>query len=195
MAFESTPLPYEIDALEPHMSKDTLSFHWGKHLLTYVTNVNTAVAGTDDENLSMEEIMKKSSGGLFNNSAQVWNHDFFFQGMSPNGGGKPTGKLLEMIESSFGSFEEFSEKFQAAGAPGPAFGSGWVWLVANGDKLEIQFTQNAENPLASGTGTPIVTYDVWEHAYYLDHQNLRPRYIKTFMENLVNWEIASERLG
>lgn len=192
--FTLTPPPYELDALEPHMSKQTMEFHWGKHHQTYVTNMNTALAGTPDENLSVEEVMMKAEGPLFNNAGQVWNHDFFWNSMKPNGGGEPTGKLAEMINASFGSFAEFKEKFQAAGAPGPAFGSGWIWLVANGDKLSIEFTKDAMNPLKAGTGTPLLTYDVWEHAYYLDHQNLRPRYISTFMDSLVNWDAAAARL-
>jgi Fe-Mn family superoxide dismutase len=195
MEFTLDKPPYELDALEPHMSKQTMEFHWGKHHQTYVTNVNNLVKGTEDENKSMEEIMMKASGGLFNNAAQVWNHDFFWQSMKPGGGGEPTGKLAEMITASFGSFAEFKEKFCAAGAPGPAFGSGWIWLVEKDGKLAIEFTKDAQNPLAAGTGKPLITYDVWEHAYYLDHQNLRPRYITTFMDNLVNWDKASERLG
>eukprot|EP00894_Picocystis_sp_ML_P000090 jgi/Pico_ML_1/50607/g1789.t1 len=182
------------------MSKSTLEFHWGKHHQTYVNNLNGQIEGKPEENLSLEEVMKAAWNDgnptpLFNNAGQVWNHDFFWQSMSPNGGGKPTGKLLEKIEESFGSFDDFVAKFKAAGAPGAVFGSGWVWLVEAADgKLAIRQTPNAVNPLVQGEKC-LLTYDCWEHAYYLDFQNRRPDYIGTFVDKLVNWDKVAERLG
>lgn len=188
------------DALEPHMSKSTLEFHWGKHHQTYVNNLNGQVEGKPEEQLTLEEVMKAAWNDgkptpMFNNAGQVWNHDFFWQSMSPNGGGKPTGKLLEKIEESFGSYDDFLAKFKAAGAPGAVFGSGWVWLVETADgKLAIRQTPNAVNPLVQGEKC-LLTYDCWEHAYYLDFQNRRPDYIGTFVDKLVNWDKVAERLG
>uniref|UniRef100_A0A061SAN1 Superoxide dismutase n=1 Tax=Tetraselmis sp. GSL018 TaxID=582737 RepID=A0A061SAN1_9CHLO len=199
-AFTLAPPPFELDALEPHISKRTMEFHWGKHHQTYVNNLNAATEGKPEADMSLEDIMMKSwnngaGGGLFNNAGQVWNHDFYWNSMKPNGGGEPSGKLMDMINASFGSFDDFKSKFIAAGAPGPAFGSGWVWLVEKDGKLEIQFTTNAENPVVLGTGNPLITYDVWEHAYYLDYQNARPSYVTTFVEKLVDWDAAAARLS
>ncbi|CAG9465072.1 unnamed protein product [Pedinophyceae sp. YPF-701] len=188
--------PYALDALEPHMSKDTLEFHWGKHHRAYVDNGNKQIAGTDLENKSLEEIVLASWNNgsptpVFNNAAQVWNHTFFWESMKPNGGGKPSGALASAIDASFGSFDEFVTQFKAAGAT--QFGSGWAWLVVNKDKkLEVVKTPNAENPVCSGL-TPILTMDVWEHAYYLDQQNKRPAYMDTFVDKLINWDAVAAR--
>jgi len=199
--FELKPPPFELDALEKFgMSKETLEFHWGKHQATYVNNLNAAVEGTPDESKSLVEIMnmasKENKAGLFNNSGQVFNHEFWWEGLTPNGGGKPSGALLEALERDFGSFEEFATKFKAAAAPGPAFGSGWVWLVKGSDgKLCIDFTQNAENPISTGSGTPLFTCDVWEHAYYVDFRNNRAGFAAGVLEKLINWDKVSERFA
>lgn len=185
-------LPYSQDALEPHISANTLSFHYGKHHNAYVVNLNKLTAGTELESKSLEEIVKSSEGGIFNNAAQVWNHTFYWNSMKPNGGGAPTGKIAELIDSSFGSYDEFKTQFAAAGAT--QFGSGWAWLVKKGDKLEIVKTANAETPLTDSSVTPLITMDVWEHAYYLDFQNARPAYIETFLSSLVNWDFANANL-
>ncbi len=191
MAFELPKLPYAIDALEPYISKQTIEFHYGKHHQAYVNNLNNLVPDTEFENASLEEIIKKASGGIFNNGAQIWNHTFYWNCLKPNGGGIPTGKLLEAINKSFGSFEEFKQKFSTAAAT--LFGSGWAWLVKKQDgSLEIVQESNAGNPLKNGH-TPLLTCDVWEHAYYLDQQNKRPDYISSFW-NLVDWDAVSARL-
>ncbi len=191
MAFELPKLPYAIDALEPHISKQTIEFHYGKHHQAYVNNLNNLVPGTEFENASLEEIVKKASGGIFNNGAQIWNHTFYWNCLKPNGGGVPTGKLLEAINKSFGSFDEFKQKFSTAAAT--LFGSGWAWLVKNNDgSLTIVQESNAGNPLRNGL-TPLLTCDVWEHAYYIDQQNKRPDYISAFW-NLVDWDAVSARL-
>jgi len=188
--------PYALDALEPHMSKQTLEFHWGKHHRAYVDNMNKQIAGTDLEGKSLEEIVLASwnSGNptpVFNNAAQVWNHTFFWESMKPNGGGEPTGKLADAIKASFGSFDEFKTQFKAAGAT--QFGSGWAWLVADkSGKLSIEKTPNAVTPVVEGK-TPILTMDVWEHAYYLDVQNRRPDYMTTFVDKLIDWESVGKR--
>jgi Fe-Mn family superoxide dismutase len=195
-ALELKSPPYALDALEPHMSKQTLEFHWGKHHRTYVDNMNKQIAGTDLDGKSLPEIVvaswnKGSPTPVFNNAAQVWNHDFFWEGMSPNGGGKPSGKLAEAIDSAFGSLDEFKTQFKAAGAT--QFGSGWAWLVADkSGKLSIEKTPNAVTPVVEGK-TPILTMDVWEHAYYLDFQNRRPDFMSTYVDKLVNWEKVAER--
>ena len=189
MAFTLPKLPFAKDALEPHMSAETFSFHHEKHHNAYVTNLNKLIEGTEFENKSLEEIIKKSSGGIFNNAAQVWNNTFFWNSLSPKGGGKASGALAEKINEDFGSFEKFEEEFKNAGAT--QFGSGWAWLVLDGGKLKVEKTANAETPLTKGQ-TPLLTIDVWEHAYYLDFQNRRPDFISTFLEKLANWEFAAE---
>jgi Fe-Mn family superoxide dismutase len=196
MAFTLPDLPYAQDALAPHISAETLSFHHGKHHKAYVDKANDAVKGTDLESLSLEELIKKSwadkNMGVFNNAAQIWNHTFYWHSMKPNGGGKPTGAIADAIDKSFGSYDKFAEEFKAAGAG--QFGSGWAWLVKNGDKLEVRKTLNAENPITDGV-TPLLTMDVWEHAYYLDYQNRRPDYIGDFLDKLVNWYFANQNLA
>lgn len=195
-AMELKPPPYDLNALEPHMSQQTLEFHWGKHHRAYVTNMNKQIEGTELEDKPLEEIIKASWNGgnpspVFNNAAQVWNHTFFWEGMGPGCGGQPSGKLAEAISSSFGSFDDFKSKFAAAGAT--QFGSGWAWLVASPDgSLEIEKTPNAVCPLVEGK-TAILTMDVWEHAYYLDFQNARPGYISTYIDNLINWDVVAKR--
>ena len=187
MSFELPILPYATDALAPHISAETIEFHYGKHHQTYVTNLNNLIAGTEFEGLSLEEIVKKSSGGIFNNAAQVWNHTFYWNSLSPNGGGAPTGGLAYAIDRTFGSFEKFKEEFTKTALT--TFGSGWAWLVKkpNGG-LELVSTSNAATPLTDGL-TPVLTCDVWEHAYYIDYRNLRPKYLEAFWA-LVNWEFA-----
>lgn len=181
-------LPYTLDALEPTISKETLEYHYGKHHQTYVTNLNNLIKGTEFEKLSLEEIILKSSGPIFNNAAQVWNHTFYWNCMSPNGGGEPTGKLADAINKKFGSFEEFKKLFSAASIG--TFGSGWGWLVKNADgSLEIISTSNAGIPMQQDKKA-LLTCDVWEHAYYIDYRNARPNYVEKFW-NLVNWEFVS----
>jgi superoxide dismutase, Fe-Mn family len=193
MAFELPALPYARDALAPHMSEQTFDFHYGKHHAAYVKNLNGLIEGTEHENSSLEEIIRAApAGGLFNNAAQVWNHTFFWNSMAPGGGGDPEGDLKAAIESSFGSVDELKQKFAQAATT--LFGSGWTWLVAGDGGLEIVQTKDADNPLAHGQKA-LVTVDVWEHAYYLDYQNARPAYIETWLENLVNWQWASENLA
>ena len=192
MAITLPDLPYAKDALEPHISARTLEFHHDKHHQAYVTNLTKLIAGTDMENMSLEDIIKKSSGdaakaGIFNNAAQVWNHTFYWNCMKKNGGGKPGAKLLAKIEAAFGSFDKFIEEIKNAAVT--QFGSGWAWLVLDGDTVKIMKTSNADCPLAHGQKA-ILTIDVWEHAYYLDFQNRRPDYVATFFEKLVNWEFA-----
>ena len=193
MAFELPALPYAQDALEPHMSANTFSFHYSKHHQAYVTNLNKMIEGTAFEGKSLEDVIKSSDGGVFNNAAQVWNHTFFWHSMKPSGGGAPTGKIADLINRDFGSYDAFKEAFSTAGAT--QFGSGWAWLVLNGDKLEVRKTPNAETPLTDDGVTPLLTMDVWEHAYYLDHQNARPKYIETFLNELVNWDFANQNLA
>lgn len=191
MAHELPTLPYEMNALEPHISKETLEYHYGKHHQAYVTNLNKLVPGTEFENSSLEEIIKSASGGIFNNAAQIWNHTFYWNCLSPNGGGEPTGALADAINDAFGSFAEFKAKFSSTAAT--TFGSGWAWLIKNADgKLELVSTSNADNPLTSNV-TPMLTCDVWEHAYYIDYRNARPQYIEHFW-NLVNWEFVASHL-
>ena len=188
MTFELPALPYAKDALTPHISAETIEFHYGKHHQTYVTNLNNLVPGTEFEGLSLEDIMKKSSGGIFNNAAQVWNHSFYWNCLSPNGGGAPTGGLANAIDRTFGSFDKFKEEFTKCAVT--TFGSGWAWLVKNANgTLELVSTSNAGCPLTTGQ-TPILTCDVWEHAYYIDFRNLRPKYLEAFWA-LVNWDFAS----
>lgn len=196
MAFELPALPYADDALEPHYSANTFSFHHKKHHNAYVVNLNNLIKDTDFEAKTLVEIILASAGknpGVFNNSAQVWNHTFFWNSMSPNGGGAPTGAIADKITADFGSYENFVTEFKNAGAT--QFGSGWAWLVLGTDgKLKVTKTPNAETPLTAGE-KPIITCDVWEHAYYIDYQNLRPKFLEVFLEKLVNWDFANEMLA
>jgi len=196
MAFTLPSLPYATDALEPHIDKQTMEIHHGKHHQAYVDNLNKAIAGTENENKSLEELVAVAgtlSPAIRNNGGGHWNHSFFWTILGPNAGGEPTGKLADAIKSTFGSFEEFKEKFNAAGAT--RFGSGWAWLLVKGGKLEVSSTPNQDNPLmdvAEVKGTPILGCDVWEHAYYLKYQNRRPDYLKAFW-NVVNWDAVCKR--
>jgi superoxide dismutase, Fe-Mn family len=194
MAFELPPLPYPRDALAPHMSEKTLDFHYGKHHQTYVTNLNGLVDGTENANKSLEEIILSAEpGGLFNNAAQVWNHTFFWNCMSPSGGGDPDGDLAAALDAAFGSVDGFKQTFTDKAKT--LFGSGWTWLAKGDDGgLEILQTKDADLPLKRGKRA-LLTLDVWEHAYYLDYQNARPAYIETWLNNLVNWEFAAENLA
>ncbi|EKE75599.1 superoxide dismutase [Oceanibaculum indicum] len=197
MPFELPALPYAQNALEPHISANTFSFHHGKHHNTYVVNLNKMIDGTPLASKSLEEIILDSAGdaskaGIFNNAAQVWNHTFFWHSMKPGGGGKPTGKIAKMIDESFGSYEKFAEEFKAAGAG--QFGSGWAWLVEDGGKLAVMKTPNAELPMTKGKKA-LLTCDVWEHAYYLDYQNRRPDFLAAFLDHLVNWDFAEKNLA
>ena len=192
MAFELPALPYAKDALAPHISEETFDYHYGKHHQAYVTNLNNLVKDTENEDKSLEDIILSSSGGLFNNSAQVWNHTFYWNCMSPTGGGLPSGALAEALAANFGSVEKFVEDFAAA-AKGN-FGSGWTWLVKDGDKLAITSTSNADLPMKHGQ-TALLTIDVWEHAYYVDYRNARPSYVDTFLAHLVNWDFVAANMG
>lgn len=188
MAFELPVLPYAKNALVPHISEETVEFHYGKHHQTYVTNLNNLVPGTEFEGLSLEEIVLKSSGGIFNNAAQVWNHTFYWNCLSPNGGGQPKGELADAIYAKFGSFAAFQEEFTKCAVT--TFGSGWAWLVKNADgSLALVSTSNAACPLTAGQ-VPLLTCDVWEHAYYIDYRNARPKYLEAFWA-LVNWDFAA----
>lgn len=191
MAFELPALPYAKDALMPHISPETIDYHYGKHHQAYVNNLNGLVEGTDNAKKSLEEIIKSSDGGLFNNAAQVWNHTFYWNCLSPNGGGEPTGTVADAINGAFGSFANFKEQFSKSAAGN--FGSGWTWLVkdTNG-KLAIVNTSNAGCPLTAGQ-TPVLTVDVWEHAYYVDYRNARPKYLEAFWA-LVNWDFVASNL-
>lgn len=189
--FTLPELPYSKDALAPHISPETIDYHYGKHHQAYVTNLNKLVEGTQWENMKLEEIIKKSDGGIFNNAAQIWNHTFYWNCLSPKGGGAPTGAIAESIKSSFGSFESFKEKFTQSATT--LFGSGWAWLVKKNDgTLAIVQTSNAGCPLRDGD-QPLLTWDVWEHAYYIDYRNLRPKYTDAFW-SLVNWDFANKNL-
>jgi Fe-Mn family superoxide dismutase len=193
MAFELPALPYAKDALEPHISAETLDFHHGKHHNTYVTKLNGLVEGTDLANKSLEEIIKTASGGIFNNAAQIWNHTFYWNSLSPNGGGAPTGAVADAINAAFGSFEEFQAKFNDSAVNN--FGSSWTWLVKNADgSLAIVNTSNAATPITEDGVTPLITVDLWEHAYYIDYRNVRPDYLKGFWA-LVNWDFANENFA
>ncbi len=186
-------LPYAMDALEPHISRETLEFHHGKHHATYVANLNNLISGTEFADKSLEDIIKTSSAGIFNNSAQVWNHSFYWNCLSPNGGGEPSGALADAINSAFGSFSEFKEKFATSAATN--FGSGWTWLVKNSDgSVELLNTSNAGTALTEEGKTPILTCDVWEHAYYVDFRNARPKYVEAYW-NLVNWDFVAANFG
>lgn len=191
------PLPYADNALEPVISANTLSFHYGKHHKTYVDNLNKLVAGTDLAGKSLEEIIAATAGqadkaGIFNNAAQVWNHMFYWHSLSPNGGGEPSGALKEKIDAAFGSVDNCKKELTTAALT--QFGSGWAWLILDGDKVAIAKTANADSPLTKNL-RPLLTIDVWEHAYYLDFQNRRPDYVGTVLDKLVNWEFAEANLG
>jgi Fe-Mn family superoxide dismutase len=191
MAFELPQLPYAKDALAPHMSVETFEYHYGKHHQAYVTNLNAAIKGTDDEKKSLEEIILKASGPLFNNAAQVWNHTFFWNCMKPSGGGRPTGDLGQALDRDFGGFEKFREQFVQAAVK--QFGSGWAWLVAEGGTLKITSTSNADLPMKHGQ-TALFTVDVWEHAYYIDYRNARQKFVETIVDSLANWDFAAGNL-
>jgi len=193
MAFELPSLPYAMDALESSgMSAKTLEYHYGKHHKAYVDNLNKLVEGTDLADKTLAEVIvishKEGKAGIFNNAAQVWNHTFYWNGIKPGGGGAPSGALAEAINASFGSLDNFKTEFKNAGAT--QFGSGWAWLVKDGDTLKITKTPNAENPLIHGQ-VPLLTMDVWEHAYYLDFQNSRPNFMANFVDNLINWDFVA----
>lgn len=197
MAFTLPDLPYAPNALEPYISANTFSFHHGKHHAAYVTNLNNLIKDTELADKSLEEIVTTSfkdpaKAGIFNNSAQVWNHTFFWNSMKPGGGGAPTGAIADKINADFGSYDQFKEAFKTAAAT--QFGSGWAWLVLDNGTLKVTKTPNAENPVVHGQ-TPLLTLDVWEHAYYLDYQNKRPDFIATYLDNLVNWDFANQNLA
>jgi superoxide dismutase, Fe-Mn family len=190
------PLPYAEDALEPYYSAKTISFHYGKHHKTYVDNINKMVAGTDLENKNLGEIIMASvddpaKAGIFNNSAQVWNHTFFWNGMKVGGGGRPAGEIAALLDSSFGGYDKFAELFKTTAVG--RFGSGWAWLVMDGKALKVTSTLNADTPFARGQ-KPLLTIDVWEHAYYLDYQNRRADYVQTFLDHLLNWDFVAQNL-
>jgi Fe-Mn family superoxide dismutase len=192
MAFELPALPYEKNALEPHISAETLEFHHGKHHQTYVTKLNGLIEGTDFEGKSLEDIVKSSDGGVFNNAAQVWNHTFYWNSLSPNAGGEPTGELADAINAKWGSFAEFKAAFNDKAVNN--FGSSWTWLVKTADgQLDIVNTSNAATPITDGH-TPLLTVDLWEHAYYIDYRNVRPNYLEGFWA-LANWSFASENFA
>lgn len=192
MAFELPALPYDKNALEPHISAETLEYHYGKHHQTYVNKLNELTEGTADADKSLEEIIKSSSGGLFNQAAQVWNHTFYWHCLSPNGGGEPTGALAEAINAKFGSFEKFKEAFNAQAAAN--FGSGWTWLIKTDDGgVDIVNTSNADTPVAHGQ-TPLMTIDVWEHAYYIDYRNARPKYLENVW-SVLNWDFVAQNFS
>jgi len=193
MAIELPPLPYADDALDPHISARTISFHYGKHHATYVANLNGLIEGTPDADKSLQQIIADAGpGGLFNNAAQVWNHTFYWNSMTPSGGGDPSGDLAAAIDKSFGSASAFKEELVTKGKGN--FGSGWTWLVKDGDGLAVINTDDADTPIKHGK-TPLLTVDVWEHAYYLDYQNARPAYLETFVDKLLNWEFAASNFA
>jgi Fe-Mn family superoxide dismutase len=191
MEFTVAPLPYGKEALEPHLGRETLEFHYEKHHKGYMTKLKGLIENTDQAQKSLVEVVKGSSGGVFNNAAQVWNHSFFWDGMKPGGGGAPTGDVAALIDRDFGGVAKFKEEFVKVG--GAQFGSGWVWLVLDGGKGKIVSTANAETPLTT-SATPLLTCDVWEHAYYLDYKNDRLRFLNTYLDHLVNWDFASKNL-
>jgi len=193
------PLPWGESDLAPNLSQETISLHYGKHHKAYVDNANRLLANAPDlAKLSLEEIVKATAGqadkkGLFNNTAQIWNHTFYWKSLSPKGGGQPTGKLLDMVKSDFGDFAKFREELAKAAVT--QFGSGWAWVVVDGGKLKVEQTPNAENPLSSPGKKPLLTIDVWEHAYYVDYRNRRPDYVNAVLDKLINWEFAAANLG
>jgi superoxide dismutase, Fe-Mn family len=197
MGFTLPELPYPKDALGPYLSAETLDFHHGKHHKTYVDKLNSLIQGTELADKGLEDIIRKSAAdsekvNIFNNAAQVWNHTFYWNSMKPGGGGKPVGSIADKIQSDFGGFDQFAEQFKNAGVT--QFGSGWAWLVLKDGRLQVIKTLNAENPMIQGF-KPVLTMDVWEHAYYLDYQNRRPDYIDDFINNLINWDFASSQLN
>ncbi|MBH1985919.1 MAG: superoxide dismutase [Fe] [Burkholderiales bacterium] len=193
MAHTLPPLPYAQDALAPHLSKETFEYHHGKHHQAYVTNLNNLIPGTEFEGLSLEDTIKKSSGGIYNNAAQIWNHTFFWNCMKPQGGGAPKGKLLEAINAKFGSYDAFKEAFTKSAVGN--FGSGWTFLVKKADgSVDIVNMGPAGTPLTTGD-TALLTVDVWEHAYYIDYRNARPKFVETFLNALVNWDFAEKNFG
>ena len=192
MAFELPALPYAQDALAPTISAETMEYHYGKHHQTYVDNLNKAVAGTADENASLEDIIMKAEGPLFNNAAQVWNHTFFWNSLSPNGGGQPTGAIADRIAADFGGYDAFRAQITEAGLT--QFGSGWAWLVEKDGKLAIMKTPNADLPMKHGAKA-LFTIDVWEHAYYIDYRNARAKFIEVVLDNLVNWDFVNANLA
>ena len=191
MAFTLPPLPYEKNALAPHISAETLEYHWGKHHQAYVTNLNKLLEGKPEANKSLEDVIMSSEGPVFNNSAQVWNHTFYWSCMKPGGGGAPSGDLAQAITRDFGSFDKFKEEFSNAAAT--QFGSGWAWLVLDKGKLSVTKTPNADLPMKHGQKA-LLTIDVWEHAYYIDYRNARPKYIEEYWK-LVNWDFANKNIG
>jgi Fe-Mn family superoxide dismutase len=196
MAFELPPLPYSQDALEPHISAKTLSFHHGKHHNAYVTKLNELIKGGPYQDKDLEDIIRGTAtdpakAGVFNNAAQVWNHTFFWHCLNPKGGGAPSGVVADKIKASFGSLDKFKEEFKSAAVT--QFGSGWAWLVQDGNNLKITKTANAQNPLSQGQNA-VFTVDVWEHAYYLDYQNRRPDFVETILDKLVNWDFVAQNL-
>jgi Fe-Mn family superoxide dismutase len=192
MAFELPPLPYAENALAPHMSAETIEYHYGKHHKTYVDNLNKAVDGTPDADASLESIIMKAEGPLFNNAAQVWNHTFFWNGLSPNGGGAPTGAIAGRIDADFGGYDAFRTQLSEAGLT--QFGSGWAWLVEQDGKLAIMKTPNADLPMKHGAKA-LWTVDVWEHAYYIDYRNLRAKFIDVVLDNLIDWNAVNANLA
>ena len=187
---DTPQLPYEKNALQPHISEETLEYHYGKHHMTYVTNGNKLIEGTEFADMALEDIVRNSSGGIFNNAAQVWNHSFYWNCLDPSGGGAPTGDLASAIERDFGSFEDFRDQFSQTAIT--TFGSGWGWLVKDASgALSLESTSNANTPL-TGDKTPLLTCDVWEHAYYIDYRNARPKYLEAFW-NLVNWSFVNQQ--
>jgi Fe-Mn family superoxide dismutase len=184
-------LPYPVDAFEPHLSAETFDFHYGKHHATYVTTVNKLIAGTELEHASLDEIVLAADGTLFNQAAQVWNHNLYWQSLAPDGGGRPDGAAAAAIDDSFGSYDDFREKFQTTATS--QFGSGWVWLTIDSGRLELSSTSNADLPLRHG-GTALLTCDVWEHAYYIDYRNRRPDYATAFLDHLINWSAVERAL-
>jgi Fe-Mn family superoxide dismutase len=193
MAFELPPLPYAMDALAPHISAETLEYHYGKHHQTYVTNLNKLVEGTDHADADLESVIMaaENASGLFNNAAQVWNHTFYWSSMAPGGGGAPEGELADAINSAFGSYDGFRTAFAEAATT--QFGSGWAWLVDDGSGLKIMKTANADLPMRH-SAKALLTIDVWEHAYYIDYRNARPNYISTFLDSLCNWDFVAENM-
>lgn len=193
MAYELPPLPFEKDALAPHISEETLEYHYGKHHKTYVDKLNGLVPGTEFEGKSLEDVVKTSTGGIFNNAAQVWNHTFYWHCLSPNGGGEPTGSVADAITKAFGSFENFKEEFTTSAVNN--FGSSWTWLVKKADgNVGIMNTSNAGTPLTDDSVKPLLTVDLWEHAYYIDYRNARPKYMEAFWA-LVNWEFVEQNFA
>ena len=192
MAFTLPPLPYDVAALEPYLTKENIELHYLKHHNAYVVNLNKLLEGKPEANKTLEEIILSSDGGVFNNAAQIWNHTFYWNSMKPKGGGEPSGALAAAITKDFGSLAMFKEEFTAAAST--QFGSGWAWLVVDGGKLKVTKTSNADLPLKYKQ-TPLLTIDVWEHAYYPSFKNLRPKYIETFLASLANWDFAAENLS